>query len=88
MSTKFKRFWYSPSQSYYDELTADMSPQMKKGFANALAHGMLPLYRNEKGVWLTREDYILPIDYHKPDRPKTSLVDNEGQWHYYKEFEE
>lgn len=78
--------YFSPSPKYYEEFTDGMSDTMKKGLANALAHGMMPIFTNEDGVWLTRCDYILPGKYYRADKPNTSLVDTDGVWHYYKEF--
>lgn len=86
--TKYKLFYYDAQPEYYAQLTEGMSDEMKKGFANALAHGMMPLKRTDKGVWLTRSDYLLPGEYYRPDKPHTSLVDNEGRWHYYMEYSE
>lgn len=79
--------YFAPSEKYWKEFTEGMSDEMKQGLANAVAHHMMPIYKDESGVWLTRSDYILPGKYHKADKPKTSLVDLTGKWHYYKEFE-
>lgn len=75
--------YYDARKEYYDELTEGMSDKAKRGFANALAHHMMPIQRNKHGWWMTRFDFIIDTR----DRPKTSLVDNDGKWHYYKEFE-
>lgn len=84
----FPMFYFECTPKAFEAYTVGMSEAMVKGFANALAHGMMPLYRNDHGVWMTRSDYLLKgsSEYYKEDRPKTSLVDNEGKWHYYAEF--
>jgi hypothetical protein len=80
-------FYYECGNEQWVRYTDGMSEEMKRGLANALAHGMLPLKRDDHGVWLTRSDYLLPSSkYYRPDKPHLSLVDNEGKWHYYKEY--
>lgn len=84
--------YYDAKPEYYEELTVGMSDKAKQSFANALAHHMIPIYRNSHGWWLTRYDYLMfsskKQHWRKEGKPLTSLVDNEGTWHYYKEFEE
>ena len=76
--------YFDSTPEYYAKLTEGMSERAKYSFANALAHGMIPIVKNSHGWWLTRNDYI--CDKAAYCKSLTSLVDNEGTWHFNKDY--
>lgn len=78
--------YYDAQPKYYERLTEGMSDKAKKSFANALAHHMMPMFRNEHGWWLSRQDLILE----RPSKGRSvfDLIDNEGKWLQGVEFKE
>lgn len=78
--------YFDAKEKYYEELTEGMSDAAKRGFANALAHHMMPMLRNDHGWWLSRSDYLRE----RPAKGRSlfDLLDNDGKWNFAVEFKE
>lgn len=77
--------YFDAKPAYYEKLTEGMSEKAKQGFANALAHHMMPVMRTSKGWWMTRFDHLR--DRPAKGYPLFDLLDNEGKWNYRVAFE-
>lgn len=92
MNTDQEYPYYDAQPAYYEKLTEGMTDKEKRGFANALAHHMIPITRNEHGWWLTRKDRMLEAGtkrrYGEGTYTLWDLIDREGNWLHNQEFKE
>lgn len=68
--------YFDSSEKYYALMTEGLDEKVKNSLANALAHHMIPIFKDDKYWYITRADYIAK------GRPWSGINLETGRWEY------